>query len=133
MSEPKTNSTAVAGSSPVPCSPSSDARFIAEAKKWCEELGSLSDGEIVCKLADLLAQKFAAERLLEWHRGRIEMLGREQKRMRDPERTLVCDILANGQLLPDPKGARYGNLPENVQVDLPPKAGGDSTNDAIGG
>lgn len=28
--------------------------------------------------------------------------------MRDPERTLVCDILANAALLPDPKGLRYG-------------------------
>lgn len=39
---------------------------------------------------------------------RINMLAQEQKRMRDPERTLVCDIIANGQLLPDPTGTRYG-------------------------
>ena len=96
------------------CSPSSDANFIAEAKKWCEDIATLSDGEIVCKLADLLAEKSASERSLEWYRLRVEMLAREQSRMRDPERTLLCDILANGQLLPDPKGARYGNLSENV-------------------
>lgn len=28
--------------------------------------------------------------------------------MRDPERTIVCDIIANGQLLPDPNNTRYG-------------------------
>jgi len=56
MPKPKTNSTAIAGSSPVPCSPS----FIAQAKKWCEEIGHLSDGEIVCKLADILAARSAA-------------------------------------------------------------------------
>jgi hypothetical protein len=44
----------------------------------------------------------------EWNRRRVEMLSRLQKQMRDPERTLVCDILANGQLLPEPHGKRYG-------------------------
>ncbi len=44
----------------------------------------------------------------DWNRRRVEMLSRLQKHMRDPERTLVCDILANGQLLPDPQGKRYG-------------------------
>lgn len=41
----------------------------------------------------------------DWYRSRIDMLQREQKRMREPERTLLCDILANCALLPDP--ARY--------------------------
>lgn len=44
----------------------------------------------------------------DWNRRRVEMLSRLQKHMRYPERTLVCDILANGQLLPDPEGKRYG-------------------------
>jgi len=47
-------------------------------------------------------------RSLDFYRSRIVMLSNEQKRMRDPERTLVCDIIANGQLLPDPEGKRYG-------------------------
>jgi hypothetical protein len=38
----------------------SDADFIAQAKKWCEEIATLSDGEIVCKLADILAERYAA-------------------------------------------------------------------------
>jgi hypothetical protein len=28
--------------------------------------------------------------------------------MGDPERQIVCDVLANNSLLPDPKGERYG-------------------------
>lgn len=43
-----------------------------------------------------------------WYKHRVDMLAEHQKRMRDPERTLVCDIIANGQLLPDPDGSRYG-------------------------
>ena len=33
--------------------------------------------------------------------------------MRDPERTIVCDILANGALLPDPNRRRYGSNVNN--------------------
>ena len=44
----------------------------------------------------------------DWYLRRVNLLGKVQKHMRDPERTLVCDILANGQLLPDPHGKRYG-------------------------
>ena len=45
---------------------------------------------------------------LDFYRRRCELLQAHQASMRDPERTLVCDILANGQLLPDPAGQRYG-------------------------
>jgi len=40
--------------------------------------------------------------------ARLRLLSRVQKHLRDPERQLVCDIIANGQLLPDPSGQRYG-------------------------
>jgi hypothetical protein len=46
----------------------------------------------------------------DWHRRRFAALQREQRRMREPEATVVCDILANGNLLPDPHGHRYGEL-----------------------
>lgn len=39
---------------------------------------------------------------------RFDRLQKEQRNMREPERTMVCDILANGSLLFDPNGARYG-------------------------
>lgn len=43
----------------------------------------------------------------DFYRRRCDLLQEWQGRMRDPERTLVCDILANGQTLPDPHGTRY--------------------------
>lgn len=45
---------------------------------------------------------------VEWTRSRLDRLQKEQARIPDPWRTLVCDILANGSLLPDPEGKRYG-------------------------
>lgn len=51
-------------------------------------------------------QGYSQER--EFYRKRCDLLQEWQSRMRDPERTIVCDILANGQTLPDPDGARYG-------------------------
>ena len=36
--------------------------------------------------------------------------------MRDPERTMVCDILANGQTLPDADGSRYGQPSEPAEA-----------------
>lgn len=44
----------------------------------------------------------------DFYRKRCELLEKVQKYMRDPERQIVCDILANNDLLPDPSGARYG-------------------------
>ena len=76
-----------------------------------------------------------------WNKRRLDLLASVQKHMRDPERQLVCDILANGQLLPDPHGTRYGfpasgnehlSLP-NASVDLPPRSGPNSKQDAYGG
>jgi len=45
----------------------------------------------------------------DFYLNRCNLLVKNQHRMRDPERTLVCDVLANGQLLPDPDGKRYGS------------------------
>jgi hypothetical protein len=42
----------------------------------------------------------------DWYKGRVDLLQANQSRMRDPERTIVCDILANGFLL-EPSGGRY--------------------------
>lgn len=61
----------------------------------------------------------------DWNRRRVEMLARLQKHMRDPERTLVCDILANGQLLPDPQGKRYGFAATGNEHHCRPNAAGE--------
>ena len=44
----------------------------------------------------------------DFYRNSCKLLQKVQKYMRDPERTIVCDILANRSLLPDPSGVRYG-------------------------
>lgn len=43
-----------------------------------------------------------------FYKTRCELLQKVHKYMRDPERQIVCDILANNSLLPDPSGVRYG-------------------------
>ena len=50
------------------------------------------------------ALKEALERVQQertWYKSRVDLLQDNQSTMRDPERTLVCDILANGQLWHD--------------------------------
>ena len=49
---------------------------------------------------------------LAFYRRRCELLQQWQSNMRDPERTIVCDILANGQTLPlGVAGDRYKQQP----------------------
>ena len=70
------------------------------------------DAEALHAVGDIWGQPFDGETeeitTTEWYSRRVNLLGAVQKHMRDPERTLVCDILANGQLLPDQNGKRYG-------------------------
>jgi hypothetical protein len=44
----------------------------------------------------------------DWYKKRVELLDKYKDMFREPELTLLCDIIANGQLLPDPNGKRYG-------------------------
>ena len=44
----------------------------------------------------------------DFYKARCELLQQVQTFMRDPGRQIVCDILANNALLPDPNGKRYG-------------------------
>lgn len=56
------------------------------------------------------------QKSLNFYKQRCELLQQVQKYMRDPERTIVCDILANNSLLPDPEGKRYGlDLKQELQ------------------
>lgn len=48
------------------------------------------------------------EHSLSFYKSRCELFQKIQKYMRDPERTIVCDILANNSLLSDSEGNRYG-------------------------
>ena len=41
----------------------------------------------------------------DWYKRRVDLLQEWQSKMRDPERTIVCDIIANGLTMPE--GGRY--------------------------
>jgi hypothetical protein len=95
-----------------------------KAKRKTESAVDVSSNRLLGLLADIRAAvgdptgKLMQDELVEhcrklthtadWNSRRLDMLLRMQKHMRDPERTLVCDIIANCQLLPDPDGKRYG-------------------------
>jgi len=61
----------------------------------------LSDEEI-----DLEKQIAELKDELDWYAKRVNLFHTHQSKMRDPERTIVCDILANGELL-ETAGNRY--------------------------
>ena len=54
----------------------------------------------------ILLEKYANS--ARFYKSRCELIQKVQKYMRDPERQIVCDILANNSLLPDSSGVRYG-------------------------
>ena len=59
-------------------------------------------------ILELLDRLEAAESSAAWHQRRWMALQMHQKKMREPERTIVCDILANGELMhPTIAGDRY--------------------------
>ena len=62
----------------------------------------------LARQAELEAELKGAEFSRDFAARRCELLQQWQSRMRDPERQIVCDILANGLTLPDPDGSRYG-------------------------
>jgi hypothetical protein len=68
--------------------------------------------DIIIELGQKINELEDSER---FYRRRCDLLQEWQGRMRDPERQLVCDILANAQLLPDPHGKRYP--PPNAGVE----------------
>lgn len=56
----------------------------------------------------------------DFYRRRCDALQAWQSRMRDPERTVVCDILANGFTLPPAvAGGRYGDPGPNARLSGP--------------
>ena len=57
--------------------------------------------------AALLTALQESQDTLTFYKHRVELLQEWQSKMRDPERTIACDIIANGQMLPDPHGTRY--------------------------
>lgn len=68
---------------------------------------SCPDGEREKELADAWDSR-------DFYKRRTDELQKAQSQMRDPERTMVCDILANGRLLV-PAGDRYDTSPQPAQ------------------
>jgi len=69
---------------------------------WRRLMGRQDD-----RLAEIEAHKRTTESLA-WYRARVDILQSVHAMMRNPERKIVCDVLANGCLLPDPDGVWYG-------------------------
>ena len=90
-----------------------------EEKQLCEQLGNeiiprsmrarrIKDTEAIDMAVDMIERLEAAESSVVWHRRRWMALQMHQMKMREPERTMVCDILANGELMhPTVAGDRY--------------------------
>ena len=64
--------------------------------------------EAIDAAIEMIERLEAAESSVAWHQRRFMALQMHQKKMREPERTIVCDILANGELMhPTVAGDRY--------------------------
>lgn len=73
-----------------------------------EKLNREIDQFYLRKIEKLETKIEKLESSLQFYKSRCELFQKVQKYMEDPERTIVCDILANNSLLPDPNGTRYG-------------------------
>lgn len=63
---------------------------------------ALGDTEGKLTTEELIERVRGLSSSLEWYRSRIELLQKAQRRFGEGrERTLLCDIIANGQMLPD--------------------------------
>lgn len=56
-------------------------------------------GEAIDAAVEMIEQLEAAESSAAWHKRIWMALQMHQRKMREPERTIVCDIIANGELL----------------------------------
>ena len=79
-----------------------------DVMSWIEGMQRLQGALLPDDVLELLDRLEAAESSAAWHQRRWMALQMHQKKMREPERTIVCDILANGELMhPTIAGDRY--------------------------
>ena len=65
-------------------------------------------GEAIDAAVEMIARLEDAAQSADWHKRRWMALQMHQTKMREPERTMVCDIIANGELMhPTVAGDRY--------------------------
>jgi len=71
-------------------------------------------GEAIDAAIALIKRLELAESSVAWHQRRWLALQMHQSKMREPERTMVCDIIANGELMhPTIAGDRYSVTEES--------------------
>ena len=94
--------------------PTETATILRQFNKWrrVDEDTAQPDpreiGEAIDAAIAMIERLEAAESSVAWHRRRWMALQMHQTKMREPERTMVCDILANGELMhPTVSGDRY--------------------------
>ena len=100
------------------------ARLIRKADAWDYLQPGAKRLNACRQAADML--KADASRITElesslnFYQRRVELLQTWQSKMRDPERTIACDIIANGQTLPpENAGDRYKIPVEAQQLAVP--------------
>ena len=94
--------------------PTETADFLRRYNEWRRDDEDISQfdpreiGEAIDAAVEMIERLEAAESSVVWHRRRWMALQMHQMKMREPERTMVCDILANGELMhPTVAGDRY--------------------------
>ena len=90
------------------------AAFLRQFNKWRRGDEDIPQpdpreiGEVIDAAVEMIERLELAESSVAWHRRRWMALQMHQTKMREPERTMVCDILANGELMhPTVSGDRY--------------------------
>ena len=94
--------------------PAETAAFLRRYNEWRRDDEDISQFD-VCKISEaidaaveMIERLELAESAVAWHQRRWMALQMHQAKMREPERTMVCDILANGELMhPTVSGDRY--------------------------
>ena len=94
--------------------PTETAAFLRRYNEWRRDDEDISQfdvnkiGEAIDAAVEMIERLELAESAVAWHRRRWMALQMHQTKMREPERTMVCDILANGELMhPTVSGDRY--------------------------
>ena len=93
--------------------PTETAALLRQLNEWrrggdIDPPGPRAVGEAIDAAIEMIERLEAAESSVAWHQRRWMALQMHQTKMREPERTIVCDILANGDLMhPTVAGNRY--------------------------
>ena len=94
--------------------PTEVTTILRQFNKWLRgnkegpQLESREIGKAIDAAIYVVERLELAESAVAWHRRRWLALQMHQTKMREPERTMVCDILANGELMhPTVAGDRY--------------------------